>query len=105
MNVKLEIKIDFFFHFQFFSLDSITCHLLENVAVRQVLFGTMTIWNAESIEVAKSIVEVVAIQELVLTLDTNLPKQQKSLQKKFLKGLILILTRGIETGKLMDIFV
>ena len=43
--------------------------------------------------------------ELGFTLDTNLPKQQKSLLKRFLKGLILILTRGIETGELMESFV
>ena len=42
-----EINIYLFFIFNFFSLDSMACHLLENAAVRQALFATMTIWNAE----------------------------------------------------------
>ena len=43
--------------------------------------------------------------ELVLTLHTKSPKQQKSLLKEFLKVPNLSITRGIVTGKLMDIFV
>ena len=43
--------------------------------------------------------------ELVLTLHTKSPKQQKSFLKEFLKVPKLSMQRGIITGELMDIFV